>query len=325
MRWSAPGRVNIIGEHTDYNDGLALPMAIPQRTSVEAKPATGGASMIRAYSPGRADAEFGLDTSPGDVSGWAAYVAGTAWALRELGVPITATDLHITSDVPTGAGLSSSAALECAVGCALIGLAGAALDRTALATAARRAENEYVGAPTGGMDQLTAMHGQAGMAVYLDTATDAVELVPFDLAAQGLELLVVDTRAPHRHADGEYGARRANCTQAADQLGVESLRELQDSDHDDVLARLAHAPVNQRRVRHVLSENARVQEAARLMRSGDLDALGPVLTRSHASLRDDYEITVPELDVAVEAALQAGALGARMTGGGFGGSIIALV
>src|SRR5699024_1099248 len=147
VRWSAPGRVNIIGETTEYNDGLALPMAIPQRTTVEAKPATGGASMIRAYSPGRADAEFGLDTAPGDVTGWAAYVAGTTWALRQLGVPITATDLHITSDVPAGAGLSSSAALECAVGCALLGLAGAALDRTVLATAARRAENEYVGAP----------------------------------------------------------------------------------------------------------------------------------------------------------------------------------
>ncbi|HLR93914.1 MAG TPA: galactokinase, partial [Jiangellaceae bacterium] len=179
--------------------------------------------------------------------------------------------------------------------------------------------------PTGGMDQLAAMHGQAGMAVYLDTATDVVELVPFDPVAHGLELLVADTRAPHRHADGEYGARRASCAQAADQLGVGSLRELQDSDHDDVLARLAHTPVNQRRVRHVLGENARVQEAARLMRAGDLDALGPVLTQSHVSLRDDYEITVPELDVAVEAALEAGALGARMTGGGFGGSIIALV
>src|SRR5690625_2281827 len=166
-------------------------------TTVVAMPASCWAAWRRAYSPGRADAEYGLDTATGDVSGWAAYVAGTTWALRQLRVPITATDLHITSDVPAGAGLSSSAALECAVGCALLGLAGAALDRTVLATAARRAENEYVGAPTGGMDQLAAMHGQAGMAVYLDTATDVVELVPFDPVAHGLELLVAEIGTAH--------------------------------------------------------------------------------------------------------------------------------
>lgn len=319
--WFAPGRVNLIGEHTDYNDGFVLPFALPHRAVVAAAPATGPVSRVRSAQEPAGAVEFtAASVAPGDVGGWAAYVAGTCWAFRAAGYPVGEVVLELDSDVPVGAGLSSSAAVECAVGVALAGLAGVQVAPTELARIARRAENEFVGAPTGGMDQMAAVHGRAGQLVFLDTRDDTVERVPFDLAAHGLELLVIDTRAPHAHAGGEYGARRADCERAAAALGLPALRDAVPADLD----RLPDDRVR-RRARHVVTENARVLEVVRLLGAGaDPRGIGPLLDASHTSMRDDFEITVPHVDVAVEAARAGGATGARMTGGGFGGCVIAL-
>ncbi|ANY09253.1 galactokinase [Pseudonocardia sp. HH130630-07] len=318
--WFAPGRVNLIGEHTDYNDGFVLPFALPQRAVVTAAPATGARSRVRSAQEAEPVEFSAVTATPGDVPGWAGYVAGTCWAFREAGHPIGEVDLELDSDVPVGAGLSSSAALECAVGVALADLAGIEPGRTELARIARRAENEFVGAPTGGMDQMASMHGRAGHLVFLDTRDDTVELVPFDLHAHGLELLVIDTRAPHAHADGEYGARRADCERAARELGLPALRDATTADLD----RLDDDRIR-RRARHVVTENHRVLAVVELLSTGaDPRDIGPLLDASHTSMRDDFEITVPHVDVAVEAAREGGAVGARMTGGGFGGCVIAL-
>ncbi|GAA4555311.1 galactokinase [Pseudonocardia xishanensis] len=320
--WSAPGRVNLIGEHTDYNDGFVLPLALDRRTWVAA---------ARTTEPGwttvRSDREdqpvrFAASTvAPGQVAGWACYVAGVVWAFREAGLPVADTDLFIHGDVPVGAGLSSSASLECAVAVALAGLAEIPVEKTPFARIARRAENEFVGAPTGGMDQMAAMHGAPDRLVFLDTRTEAVELIPFDLATHDLALLVLDTRAPHQLVDGQYGERRHDCAEAAALLDVPSLR---DATLDAVGAlddRRLRA-----RARHVVTENARVLEVVDRLRGGrDPREIGPLLTASHESMRDDFAITVPHVDVAQETALAAGAHGARMTGGGFGGCVIALV
>ncbi|WP_392508847.1 galactokinase [Naumannella halotolerans] len=324
--WSAPGRVNLIGEHTDYNNGLALPIAIGQRTTVEAVPADDGVYRVSSAGHGQ-EVIFGPQTQPGEVTGWAAYVAGTVWALGELGVPLVPGSFTISSEVPTGAGLSSSAALECAVACAVLGLAGRGLDRHSLATATQRAENVYVGAPTGGMDQLASAFGRAGSALLVDVGADSLEQVPFELTESGLELLVIDTGSSHSHADGEYGARRRSCEQAAAALGVASLRDVQDAPLAETLASLAGLDDGTiaRRVRHVSTENARVERTVALLREKRITEIGPLLLASHESLRDDYEVTVPVLDLAVDAAMASGSLGARMTGGGFGGSVIALV
>ena len=324
-RWSAPGRVNLIGEHTDYNAGFALPLALPLRTTVEVTQRADGLVTAASAAPGTEPVRFAVDTAPGDVTGWGAYVAGVFWALRKAGHAVPGADVRITSDVPTGAGLSSSAALECAVVVALDQLGGLGLDPTTLALLAQQAENAYVGAPTGAMDQMASMHGRDGHVILFDAHHLTAEPVPCDLAAAGLALLIVDTRAPHRHVDGEYGARRATCEAAAATLGVATLREIQGHDVDAVLTRLGDDEPARRRVRHVLTENQRVLDTVALLRQGRVREIGPLLTASHVSLRDDYEVTVAELDVAVDAALGAGALGARMTGGGFGGSVIALV
>ncbi len=320
--WAAPGRVNLIGEHTDYNDGFVLPLALPQQTMVRATlDDTERVRVSTARTPGAVT--FDLSTRPGDVHGWAAYVAGVVWALREVGHRVPGIELHIDSDVPFGAGLSSSAALECAVAIALDELGGLGLGRTELAVLAKRAENDYVGVPCGVMDQMAAMHGRAGHLVFLDCRSLAVEQVPFDLVSAGLALLVIDTRAPHRLVDSEYADRRRSCEQAAQALGVRALRDVPAADIDAAVAWLPD-PVARRRVRHVVTENTRVLDTVALLRDGKIGDIGPLLTASHASMRDDYEITVPEVDVAVEAALEVGALGARMTGGGFGGCVIAL-
>jgi galactokinase len=318
-RWAAPGRVNLIGEHTDYNDGFVLPLALAQRTVVTAEPAA--LSVVRS-SREREPVTFAAETvAPGDVPGWAAYVAGVFWAFREAGHPVPDLDLHVAGDVPVGAGLSSSASLECAVAVALAALGGLDLDRTALARLARRAENEFVGAPTGGMDQMAAMHGAAGKLVFLDTRTDAVELVPFDLDAHGLALLVVDTRAPHQLVDGQYGERRADCAEAAERLGVPALRDATL----DAVEGLTDERLRTR-ARHVVTEDARVLDVVEQLEAGrDPRAIGPLLSASHASMRDDFAITVPHVDVAQEVMEAAGAHGARMTGGGFGGCVIGLV
>jgi galactokinase len=322
--WSAPGRVNLIGEHTDYNEGFVLPFALSQRTAV------GVARSDRPAWTVWSEAEtqpvtFGVDDlAPGAVPGWAGYVAGVVWTLRDAGVDVPYARLAIASDVPVGAGLSSSAALECSVLAALLDLWGTP-ELVPVATwpaLAQRAENAYVGVPCGIMDQSASTLCRRGHALFLDCRTQAVEQVPFDLASAGFAMLIVDTHAPHRHSDSEYAARRSTCEAAAVALGIPALRDV-----GDLPSTLAALPddLMRRRVRHVVTENERVLATVGLLRSGAAAEIGPLLSASHASLRDDYEVTVAELNVAVDAALAAGALGARMTGGGFGGCVIALV
>ncbi len=324
-RWAAPGRVNLIGEHTDYNDGYVLPFALPLRTVVAAAPHHGEGWTVWSEQAGD-PVEFGPAAvdEPGGVTGWAAYVAGVVWALRDAGYAVPGARLAIASDVPLGSGLSSSAALEAAVLAALVDLGGLDLPPQKQPRLAQRAENAYVGAPTGIMDQSAVIRCRAGHALFLDCRDESVEHIPFDLDAAGLAVLVVDSRAPHRHADGEYASRRAACERAAATLGVPALRDVPVEGLDGTLAQLTDDETR-RRVRHVVTENQRVLDTVALLRAGRVREIGPLLTASHASMRDDFEITVPEVDTAVEAALDAGALGARMTGGGFGGCVLALV
>ncbi len=320
--WYAPGRVNLIGEHTDYNDGFALPFAIDTGVCVAAGRRDGGLLEVCSRQAGgeRPVTAPLAGLAPGSVRGWAAYPAGMAWALRSAGHDITGLRLAVDADLAVGAGLSSSAALECSAGLAMAGLSGLAVPRTELALLGRRAENEFVGAPTGMMDQMAVLLGALGHALLLDCRTGSGTLVPLPVSAAGLELLVIDTRVQHELSDGGYGARRRACEEAAASLGVPALRDITGT------AGLAHLadPVMRRRARHVVTENERVLRAADLLREMRLASIGPLLVASHASLRDDFEVSWPEADAAVEAALRAGALGARMTGGGFGGSVIAL-
>jgi len=326
--WWAPGRVNLIGEHTDYNDGFVLPLALEYGVAAAARVAEEPVLRVRSVQQGET-VELPLDAiAPGAVDGWSAYVAGVGWALREAGHDVPGLDVVVDGDVPAGAGLSSSAALECVVAVAWNDLAGTALSLDDLAGVARRAENDVVGAPTGGMDQMASLHGRAGNLVFLDMRSLEVEHVPFDPPSAGLALLVVDTHAPHAHVDGEYAERRRSCTRAAELLGVPALRDVPLDGLDEALGQLTgdDGELLQRRVRHIVTEDARVLEVVDMLRSGDDPRrIGPVLTASHASMRDDFEITVPEVDTAVAAALDAGAYGARMTGGGFGGCVLALV
>jgi len=320
----APGRVNLIGEHTDYNDGYVLPFALPLRTTVAAAPRTERPPAWTVWSAATGEGvTFGPDElHPGQVSGWAAYVAGVVWTLWHEGIDVPGADLAVLSDVPLGAGLSSSAALECAVLGALLELSGTSLAPGQWPGLAQRAENGYVGVPCGIMDQSAATLCREGHALFLDCRSLDVAHVPLRLAEAGLAILVLDTRAPHRHVSNEYAARRATCEAAARALGVPALRDV-----TDLGAALAALPeeVCRRRVRHVVTENQRVLDTVALLRDGRAGDIGPLLTASHASLRDDYQVTVAELDVATNAALAAGARGARMTGGGFGGCVIALV
>jgi galactokinase len=321
--WAAPGRVNLIGEHTDYNEGFVLPVAIDRLVLAVAGRRDGGRLRLWSLQTGPpADLEL-TAIGPGRVDGWAAYPAGVAWALGQAGVDLGGADLVVDGDVPAGAGLSSSAALECATATALADLHGADLDGKALAALARRAENEVVGVPSGAMDQMVSMLGRAGHALFLDTRSLETEQVPLPLEASGLCLVVIDTRAGHRLVDGAYADRKAACEAATAVLGVPALRDATLAQVEAAAGALGDPGL--RRARHVVTENARVLEAVALLRAGELDRLGPLLAASHASLRDDYEVSSPELDTAVEAALDAGAVGARMTGAGFGGSAIALV
>ena len=318
--WAAPGRVNIIGEHTDYNEGLVLPIAIDRRALAAVAARDDG--MVRVASRQRQGDPVVRELSdlgPGRVRGWAAYPLGVAWSLADRHGVSQGADILIDSNVPLGAGLSSSAALEAAVGLALADVAGRDIPRDALALACQRAENEVVGAPTGVMDQMASLLGRAGSALFLDCRSLQTEQVPFDLDAAGLALLVIDTRASHDLADGEYGDRRAACEEAARRIGVPALRDATLESVQNLSEPL------RRRARHVVTEIDRVQHAVRLLRRGDVAGLGPLLTASHASLRDDFEVSIPELDVAAATAVEAGALGARMVGGGFGGSVLALV
>ena len=331
--WSAPGRVNLIGEHTDYNDGFVLPFAIQHRTHVALGTREDG--RIRVVSTFDGDAvDFALedldDLFPArrdEVAEWARYPLGVAWALLNASnTPadaVSGADLAFASDVPVGAGLSSSAAIEGATASALNDSWNLGLDRVALARVGRTAENEAVGAPTGIMDQMASMLGRADAAIFLDCRTLDATVVDLGFAAGGLELLVIDTGVKHSHATGGYGERRAACERGAAIMGVPALRDL--TVDDLVRAEELMDDVTFRRVRHVVTEDQRVLDTVRTLREDGPAAIGDLLVASHASMRDDFEISVPELDTAVEAALAAGAVGARMTGGGFGGAAIALV
>ena len=325
--WAAPGRVNLIGEHTDYNQGLCLPMALPHRTYAAVRPRTD--RLVRVASLQQADPWAGTldDVGPGRPDGWAAYVAGVLWALHGQGVDLPGVDVVVDGRVPLGSGLSSSAALECSVALALADLvpAVAALEVTDLAAACVTAENVVAGASTGGLDQTAALRAREGHAMLLDCRDFTVEHVPWSVGADGWTVLVVDTRAPHALVDGQYAARRRSCEEAAVRLGVPSLRDVAVPDLSSALDHLAPDEVLVRRTRHVVTEIERVREAAVALRSADVTALGSLMTASHVSLRDDYEVSCAELDVVVDTALGCGAAGARMTGGGFGGSAIALV
>jgi galactokinase len=325
VTWSAPGRANLIGEHTDYNDGFVLPFAITQRTAVAA--ARRGDGMITVgstFAPGTVTLRMD-DIAPGAVDGWAGYPLGVAWALaRARDVPAGAgADLFVHSDVPAGAGLSSSAALVVASAGALAALWELELSTAELAKAGHRAENEIVGAPTGVMDEYASLLGQPGAAVFLDCRSLRARSVPLRLDAAGLALVLTDTGERHAHASGGYAARRASCERGAARLGVPALRDIAVADLPRAEAALDEETF--RRVRHVVTEDARVEAAVAGLEAGDLAAVGRLLTASHYSMRDDYEITTQALDLAVEVALSAGALGARMTGGGFGGSVITLI
>ena len=316
--WVAPGRINLIGEHTDYNGGYVLPFAIPQsaRLAVRRRPDD-------TWRFTSVDLDSTVERAalvPGE-TGWHSYLAGVVWALREAGHPVGGADFVLTSDVPIGAGLSSSAAIECATLTALCELYGLDIDLMQRARLAQRAENAYVGAPTGLMDQAASTLCTADHALFLDCHTLEVSQVPLDVRAAGLEILVVDTRTPHSHVDGEYAARRASCEAACRILGIDLLREVTDLE-----AALAQLPeLEAKRVRHVVTENQRVLDAVAALGAGDFARVGELMTASHASMRDDYEITVPTVDLAVATLLDSGALGARMTGGGFGGCVLALI
>jgi galactokinase len=315
VRAFGPGRVNLVGEHTDYNEGLCLPFAIAAGVTVEVGEGPAGAIHAHAADLEEQDA-FAL-REPEPAAGWRAFVRGTVAELQRAGHRLRGGTVSIRGDVPRGSGLSSSAALEVALALALLAHSGEAEpDRRALARLCSRVENDWVGAQTGLLDQLAALFGREGHAVRLDMRGLAVEPVALDLGAW--RLVVVDSGVEHAHAGSGYNDRRRECRAACEALGVGSLRDAGAGDADRLPAPL------DRRLRHVVSENARVDRAVAALRAGDLPALGGILDASHASLRDDYEVSVPEVDRTVTRVKDAGAAGARMVGGGFGGSVLAL-
>ncbi len=322
--WAAPGRVNLIGEHVDYNGGVMLPFAIDRDIRLAARLRDDGIfRAASAQAPGSV-VEVALDTvAAGTVEGWLAYPAGVARFVRDLGGPNGA-DIFISGDIPGGSGLSSSAALECATAVAMVDLGGVQIDELALALLCQRAENVIVGVPCGLMDQTASMMSTAGHALLIEADGPHVEQVPFDPAAEGLTVSVLVTNAPHQLVDGQYAERRASCEKAAAILGVATLREVVGTPLDELEAKLDDDLLF-KRTRHVVTEIERTLRSVELLRAGNLLAVAPLISESHASLRDDYEVSCPELDTAVEAAMSAGALGARMIGGGFGGSAIAIV
>ena len=305
----------------DYTETFVLPFAIGAGVTAAAARRPDRRIALISRQAGEEKVVADLDSlEPGSVTGWAAYPAGVAWALRQAGHLSGGADVAIDADLPAGAGLSSSAALECAVALALTGLYQVAVPRPELAALARRAENEFVGVPSGIMDQIAALQSQAGHALLLDCRSGTAAAVPLDPAAAGLRLLVIDTRARHALGDGRYAERRRACEQAASALGARSLRDVTEQE----LARLPD-PALRRLAGHVLAERRRVLRAAGLLRAGNPAAIGRLLTASHDSLRDSFGVSWPEADEAVAAAIDAGAAGARMTGGGFGGCVVALI
>jgi galactokinase len=316
--WVAPGRVNLIGDHTDHSDGFVLPLAIDRHVvAAVARREDGriGARSLQETAPARF--ELGR-IGRGEPGGWAGYVAGVAWALGQEGVAIGGFDMVLDGAVRPGAGLASSAAVECATALALADLFDAKLPRPDLARAARRAEVEIVGVPCGVMDQMASMCCREGFGMFLDTRSLEMEHLP--LALNDLTLLVIDVGTPHRLVEGSYARRLADCEAAARELDVPALRDTTAAD----VGRLVDETMR-RRARHVVSENGRVVEVASLLRRDAAAEIGPMLTASHVSLRDDFEVSTTELDAVVESCIRGGALGARMTGAGFGGCVIALV
>ena len=315
--WRSPGRVNLIGEHTDYNNGLALPFAIDRATLVAARRRP--EPLVRAMSTNLGtEVVATLDELPAwqgaQFAGWARYPLGVIWALSQRGIQIPGLDLVISSNVPLGSGLSSSAALTVAVAVAVNDLAGAGLEALEIARVCQQAETSFAGVPCGLLDQVAVLDGRAGYGVLVDFQSMATELVPMDGVGP---VVIIDTRAPRHNSGGAYANRRAACEEAARQLGLESLRQ---ADIGRVEAELQGDL--RKRARHVVSENARVTETARRLRAHE--PIGDLLVASHISLRDDYEVSCPELDCAVVTALQNGATGARLTGAGFGGCAIAI-
>lgn len=324
--WRAPGRVNLIGEHTDYNEGFVLPFAIDRATTVALTPRDDRrVRLVSTFDDTVVESDLD-EVAARRFSGWSAYPLGVAWAFGERGVGVGAQrgfDVAVDSDVPVGAGLSSSAALEMAVAVALNDVWNGGFDRADLARIGQRAENIAVGAPTGIMDQSASVFGQRDSAVFLDCRSLAVEQVPLGFDAADLVLLVVDTKVEHQHSTGGYRDRRAACERGAEALGVVALRDLTVDDLPR--ARQVLDDVTFRRVKHVVTEDARVQSSVAALKAGDLARFGVLMGESHVSMRDDFEISVPQLDTVVTTAQEAGAVGARMTGGGFGGCAIALV
>jgi galactokinase len=324
--WSGPGRVNLIGEHTDYNEGFVLPFAINRRTVVALGLRT---DRVARVASSFADEVVEIDLaqlSPENLHGWSAYPLGLAWALGQMGADLAAVpgfDIFVDSTVPVGAGLSSSAAIESAVALALNDSWRLGLDRRTLARVGQLSENVAVGAPTGIMDQSASLLGRQDSAVFLDCRSLDAEIIPLGLEAAGLELVIMDTGVAHAHASGGYAARRASCEAGARALGVSALRDVTVADLPRARELLDDETF--RRVRHVVTEDQRVLDTVRTLREHGPTAIGDLLDASHRSMRDDFEISVPELDLAVETAQANGAIGARMTGGGFGGSAIALV
>ncbi|MDK4310917.1 galactokinase [Corynebacterium accolens] len=329
--WAAPGRVNLIGEHIDYAGGASIPFALEQNTAVAVRPRTDGTIRIASEFDGSvAQACVPLSSvKPGHPADWSGYVAGTIWAAVEADLlRCDGLDVAIVSDVPVGSGLSSSAALECSIAVAAYELDHAHLPddaaRAGLVEACIRAENEVVGASTGGLDQNASLFGQRGKALFLDFATGAVERIPFDIASQDLVLLIADTNAPHTLSDGQYASRRGIIDDVQSAAGC-TIRDIPDA--VDFAATVAEkssdsAELYQRRVRHVVEETERTLSAASALCASDMDTFRQLMRDSHVSLRDLYEVTTPELDSAFNAA---GEFGARMTGGGFGGAVIALI
>ncbi|MCZ2404416.1 galactokinase [Paenarthrobacter sp. Z7-10] len=322
--WAAPGRVNLIGEHTDYNEGFVLPFAIDRIAQVAVRLRPDRKVRLISSLAERKQVSVDLDQlHPGTMNGWTAYPLGVAWVLQQRGISVPGFDLYLDSSVPSGAGLSSSAAIECAVALALNDLTGAGLSREELVLVGQRAENEVVGAPTGILDQSASLLATEGHAVFLDCRSRAAEAVPLDLARHHLRMLVIDTKVSHAHASGGYAARRASCELGAEVCGVPALRDLSPADLPEAAGLLDEETF--RRVRHVVTENARVAETVSRLATTGPASIGDLLDASHASMRDDFEISCPELDLAVGTARGNGALGARMTGGGFGGSAIAVI
>ena len=316
----APGRVNLIGEHIDYSEGFVLPFAIADRTY--AAIARNSDGLVRIASQQRKNRIFTIDINdvkPGSAGEWEKYVLGVIWTL---GIS-TGVDILVDGHVPSGAGLSSSAALECSVAVGLNALFSLGKSLEDLARATQKAENDYVGMPCGIMDQSVSLMGREGSALLLDCRDLTTESVPFDVASQGLELLIIDTQAHHALVDGGYAERRASCESVAAKFSIPSMRNLSmevlDSRKNEI------TEVEYIRARHAVTEIARVKDAVAALKASDFTTLGRLINESHISLRDDYTVSCPELDVAVDASLEAGALGSRMVGGGFGGSAIALI